>query len=356
MRWILNLAVGLLVGFPIDAQTTAGGESSVAEDAYTHLSLRFEPNLGQSDAPVRFLSRGKGYTLFLAPQEAVLSLQRPPSDGTEMSGGDVLRMRLLHSNQDPDIVGLDALPGKSHYFTGNDPQRWHSDVPHYARVRYREVYPGIDLVYYGTSQRRLEYDFVVAPGTDASSIRLRFEGAESLRLDESVNLLLETAGGEVVQEAPIAYQVINGVRREVESRYVFLGTGPARDVRFRMGPYDRAHSLVIDPVLSYSTYLGGSDNDFGNGIAVDSSGNIHVVGPTVSTDFPIQNALQSTFVGTQDVFVSKLDASGSALVYSTYLETNAICSIERRATHAVISRRARPGPDQTIGPAECIFP
>ena len=207
-------------------------------ESYGKLPLSFEPNRGQSDDPVKFLSRGSGYTLFLTSNEAVLSLSRSPvvkaRDGTGLppttafseearaATSAVLRMQLLDANPSPEASGLDELPGKSHYFIGNDSKKWRSNVPQYGRVRYQDVYPGVDLLFYGTSQRQLEYDFVVAPGADPKAIRLGFEGTEKLSIDNNGNLILHTPGGVVIQKAPIVYQEIEGVRQEVFGRYVFV--------------------------------------------------------------------------------------------------------------------------------------
>jgi hypothetical protein len=286
-------------------------------DAYGQLPLRFEVNAGQTDAPVRFLARGPGYGLSLTPAEAVLSLHKPQPDGQAApSPADVLRLRLLGANADPALAGLDELPTRSNYLLGNDPVHWHTNVANYGRVAYRAVYPGIDLVYYG-NQNRLEYDFVVAPGADPAAIRLAFAGATGMDLDGQGNLVLHTAGGDVVEEAPVLYQDGAAGRQAVSGHYVLDGTG---GLGFAVGSYDPSRPLVIDPILSYSTYLGGSDQDNANfGIAVDGAGNAYVVGLTGSADFPTADPAQPALGGVRDAFVAKLNAAGSALVYATYL-------------------------------------
>ena len=206
------------------ADVPSAGNASLPANAVDH-PLRFEPNEGQTDDRVEFLSRGKGYTLFVTPDEAVLSLYRPATEA-DPSAQDVVRLQLLGANPDPRVKGADPLAGRSHYLIGNDPARWRTDVPHYGGVRLDEVYPGVDLVYYGTTQRRLEFDFVVAPGADPDAIRFRFAGADSLRLDDRGDLVLYTPGGRVVQHAPIAYQTINGTRHEVDSRYALTPQPP----------------------------------------------------------------------------------------------------------------------------------
>ena len=189
----------------------------------------------------------------------------------------------------------------------------------YASVEYREVYPGVILVYYG-KQRQLEYDLVIAPGADPSIIKLAFEGAQRLRLDAGGDLLLKTAGGEVRQHKPMMYQEVDGVRKSIEGHYVLKGR---RQIGFEITEYDPSRQLVIDPVLSYSTYLGGTGADGADGIAVDSSGNVYVTGTTYSPaslggEFPRVNAYQTVRRGNYDAFVTKISPSGT-LLYSTYL-------------------------------------
>jgi cysteine-rich repeat protein len=315
--------------------TTAASPSAVARlsEAYGKLPLRFEANQGQADAAVKFLSRGSGYTLFLTPTEAVLSLAKPaaeeskPARATAAIGRAgaskakatrplVLRTKLVGANRSPEVSGVDELAGKSNYLIGADPAKWQLGVPNYGGVRYRAVYPGIDLVYRSGNQREVEYDFLVAPGADPSAIRLRFEGARKLRLDAAGNLVLATGSGEVIHRAPVVYQTIDGERRPIRGGFRKLARN---DVGFVVGSYDRTKPLTIDPTLVYSTYLGGSFFDLGQGIAVDGSGNAYVTGATDSTDFPTANALQSSSGGVADAFVAKLDAAGSQLLYSTYL-------------------------------------
>ena len=298
---------------------------------YGKLPLSFEANHGQTDNRVDFLSRGGGYTLFLTPTEAVLALRKPgassrgrtrhaPPRNAEAEQAPaappaVVRMKLVGANATPEVVGLDKLPGRSNYFIGNNPKKWRTNVPHYAKVQYKDVYPGVDLVYYG-NQRQLEYDLVVEPGADPAAITLSFEGVEKLRIDAQGDLLLDTRGGEVRQHKPLVYQEVDGVRREIAGAYLLNGH---RRVRFQVGAYDADKPLIIDPVLSYSTYLGGSASDSGLSIAVDASGNAYVSGHTESANFPTASSLRPALGGTSDAFVTKLNAAGSALDYSTYL-------------------------------------
>src|SRR5215831_18365755 len=211
----------------------------------------FEPNVGQTDNRVQFLARGTGYGLFLTNDGAVLSLLGGKSAAQRSSS--VIRMSLVGATGNAAAQGADILPGTSNYFLGNDPKRWHRNVAQYARVRYASVYPGVDLVYYG-SQGQLEYDFEVAPGADPKNVQLKFDGAQKLELDGH-DLVLSTADGSLRLEAPRVYQTVGHSRKPVDGKFVLLAQNT---VGFELGAYDRNQRLVIDPVLSYSTYLGGS--------------------------------------------------------------------------------------------------
>jgi hypothetical protein len=298
----------------MESRRLLSGTAGVLQ-AYGQIPLSFEANQGQTDAQVRFLAHGPGYTVFLTPGEAVLGLS-PPVTGGDASPGAVLRIGLVGSHPAPSLLGLDSQAVRSNYLIGSDPAGWHSNIPNYGRVEARGVYPGVDLIYHG-QQQQLEYDFVVAPGADPGVIRLAIQGADSLTLDAQGNLVLSTAVGDLVQRAPVLYQQVDGVTRAVAGGYVVDG---ASRVGFSVGAYDRSRPLVIDPVLSYSTFLGGgSGQAHGDGIAVNSAGDAYVTGDTYSPDFPTVNALQPTFGGDIDAFVAKLTADGSGLVYLTYL-------------------------------------
>jgi hypothetical protein len=315
----------------------AGGAAQArARAAYGQLPMRFERNQGQFDERVKFAARGAGYALWLTGDEALLSLQ---GGGSNTSAADVARrefdqeprrkptsetkaavigMKLVNANRGARTRSEGEMPGHSNYFVGNDPAKWQTGVSHYAGVRYTGVYRGVDLVYYGNG-RELEYDFKVAAGGDAAAIGWRIEGAKRLRVDASGELVISTAAGEVRQHQPIAYQGEAGKRRSVAARYMLRGKN---QVGFALSRYDRRKPLVIDPVLVYSTFLGGSDDDAASAIAVDSAGNAYVTGYTYATDFPTTAAFQPTSPGIGDTFVSKINASGTALIYSTYLGGN----------------------------------
>jgi hypothetical protein len=396
--------------------------------SYGKLPLSFEVNQGQTASQVKFLSRGQGYTLFLTDDTAILALRKPSAVSSQRSASQVsgariqdsgfrglrtkslienrqsaienelqrttddgprrkspienrqsaienqvVRLRLVGANPNAEVVGADELPGKANYFIGNDPKKWHTTVPTYAKVRYRNVYPGIDLEYYGNQDGQLEYDFVVAPGADPGRITLRVGAHRDapLRIAPDGDLVISAEGGEVRFHKPVVYQEQesevrsqepgSGIRdsgdhgrnpqSKIDNRQSKISRNgrPTTDhgrnrqstivnrqffggrfrltatnqVTFEVSGYDKTRPLVIDPVLSYSTYLGGSYFDYGFGIATDSSGNAYVTGITRSSDFPTANPFQASdkavVFGGQTTFVTKLNASGSALVYSTYL-------------------------------------
>ncbi len=377
--WLALSLTALLAASPALA---AGGDpgSTSAENgppqvtapvgaAFGKLPLAFEANRGQTDSRVKFLSRAPGYSLFLTSSEAVLAMGRPPaSDGEPPAGGQVkiedrnseiapapsyqpvipalLHMKLVGANPEAKVRGLDQLPGASNYFRGKDPATWHIGVPHYARVLFEDVYAGVDLVYYG-NEGQLEYDFVVAPGTDPAAIRLAIQTGDSksenrnsrIAVSPEGDLVIRTAGGEIRFHKPVVYQEScqsSAVRSQLKTkkdaanlrsqiqnrkfldgRYVLAANN---EVRFEVSAYDRTRPLVIDPVLAYSTYLGGSVDDTGYGIAVDAEGNVYLAGSTSSMDFPsTEGSFQAAGRGSSDAFVAKISADGTSLIYSTYL-------------------------------------
>ena len=293
---------------------------------YGSLPLSFEANQGQTDSRVNFLSRGSAYTVFLTSEEAVLQLR-----SNSESNGAVLRMRLLGANSHAIAKGENKLPGKTNYFIGKDRARWHANVPTFSRVEYNGVYPGVNLVYHG-NQGQLEYDLIVAPWADPDSISIQFEGAP-LEIDSAGDLLLD--GEEIRFHRPVAYQYARDNegtetrnRRFVDSHFVLRGKNR---IGFELAPYDHTRPLVIDPVLVYSTYLGGSFPDQALAVAVDSAGSAYVTGITCSADFPVTaGAYQRSHKGAggacpgsqtsfEDAFVTKFNRAGTGLVYSTYI-------------------------------------
>jgi hypothetical protein len=296
------------------------------KEGYGKLPLSFERNGGQTDARVKYMARGNGYSLFLTSTEAVLALKGSPCQDSAIAPNSQLRrlksasscttrqaavrLQLLGANPSAQISGMDPLPGKSNYFIGNDPSKWRTDVPNYARVKYENVYPGVDVVYYG-NQGQLEFDLVVAPGADLGRLRFHLAGAKKLKLNSDGDLIIGVSDGELSLHKPVIYQSTPEGKKPIEGRYVLAAN---HEVAFEAGPYDKDKPLVVDPVLEYSTFVGGSSFDVGASIAVDQSGNAYIAGLTLSADFPTASPLQTS----GNIFVSKLDSSGSTLVYSTY--------------------------------------
>jgi Abnormal spindle-like microcephaly-assoc'd, ASPM-SPD-2-Hydin/Beta-propeller repeat len=325
--------LGTRAAKPLPLSQSRATRARLAEQ-YGKLPLTFEANQGQTDPRVKFIARGGGYTLLLTADEAVLKLHGAGHGSHSGHRGAseqdptapvvppaVLRMKLVGAHASPEIFGFDELAGKSNYFIGNDPANWRTNVPNYRKVRYRDTYPGVDLVYYG-NQLQLEYDFVVAPGANPRAIILEIgTGARqnAPQVAKNGDLVVPTDAGEVRFHTPVVYQAAaypNQERSSVDGRWVSKG---GNRVGFEVAAYDARKPLVIDPVLSYSTYLGGSNDDDAQAMAVDSAGNAYLSGGAISTDFPTMNPFQPTNHGKTDAFVTKLNSTGSAVVYSTYL-------------------------------------
>ena len=312
------------------------------KEAYGKLPLSFEENVGQTAQEVRYVSHGAGYELFLTPQEAVLALRTPLlhdlsprnrfktmralREASRARTMTAVHMRLEGANPAARISGMDQLQKRTNYFIGNDPQKWHMGVPSYGRVKYSNIYPGVDLVFYG-NHRELEYDFVVAPGADPQVIRLDMENVLRLRISARGNVVLGVPGGEVVLQKPVVYQMLKGERHEIAGRYSLLKN---HQVTFSVPSYDRNEPLILDPVLNYSTYLGGSGSDGdapGLGIAVDSTGNAYVAGTTFSNDFPTTSSgfdpgPPASGAVNGAAFVTEMNPTGTAELYSSYLAGN----------------------------------
>ncbi len=225
-------------------------------------------------------------------------------------------MKLEGANPNPKIVGLKMQPGKVNYFASKDPAHYHTHIPTYEQVKYQDVYPGIDMIFYG-NQQQLEYDFVLSPDADPTSINLDIEGIEEMEVDAQGNLMLHTLDGEIRLCKPFVYQEKDSSKQKISSRYIIKN---GCQVGFELGNYDVSNPLVIDPVLEYSTYLGGSNDSFGQKTVVDDAGNAYITGRTSSLDFPTKDALQPTYGGgSDDAFIIKINAEGSAVIYSTYL-------------------------------------
>jgi hypothetical protein len=332
-------------------------QAAVTKPAITRdlgkLPMSFEENRGQADENVRFLSRGNGYGLYLTAREAILALHKPhpaaarnrrrlelfgvtpDSAASAVPGGDestsdsasadsrtdIVGMQLAGANPESKPVGLDLLPGTVNYFLGNNPANWRAGIPTYSKIRYSDVYPGVDLVYYG-NQQQLEYDFIVAPGADPNPIRLKFNGHRALTVAANGDLVISAQDGSIVFHRPLVYQSINSRRKLVAGGFKTLTDGT---VGFSVGRYDHSKPLVIDPILAYSTFFGGSVAEFVVAVTSDSAGSAYVTGLTVSEDFPLTaGAFQSVNYASSanavsTAFISKFNPSGTALLYSTYL-------------------------------------
>jgi Beta-propeller repeat len=305
-------------------RAAAGEAGDPREGVGAALAPRFEPNVGQANEQVRFLSRGPGYTMLMTGNGAALKLgtlpQRERGPGAKparLAEQAVIGLTFEGANPDPVVTGNGRLAGVSNYLRGSDPDGWLTGVPNYSGVTYHELYDGVDLDWYANRAGELEFDLTLAPGVDPAGIRLSYTGAERLVVDRSGALVLHVGGSQLRQAPPVVYQHVDGVRREVRGRYLVHGD---HRVGFRLGSYDTTRPLVIDPVLSYSTYLGGSGDEQGNVIVVDRDRNVYLTGNTTSIDFPTTpGAFDATHNGTLDAFVTKLDRTGSKLLYSTYL-------------------------------------
>ncbi len=284
-----------------------------AGEAYAKLPLSFVPNAGQMDALVRYSAQSGGTTFYFTTQEAVFSL-------AAKAKGLVLRLRFLGANPKPVIAGQTTESGTVNYIIGNDPARWHTNLQTYGEVVYRDLWPGIDLLF-RSENGQLQYEFLLGPGARVRDIQLAYRGARNLSVDRTGNLIIHTALGNITDSHPTTYQWIDGKPIPVKSRFALQRRARSKTTySFDVGNYDRRRALVIDPGLVYSTYLGGTGDDEGHAIAVDSCGEAFVAGDTYSTDFPTTaGAFDKSYNGGEDVFVTKVNANGSALVYSTYL-------------------------------------
>jgi hypothetical protein len=316
------------------AVSTSSAPNPALAANYGRLPLSFEANEGQSGSGAKFVAHGNGYALFLTGNGAVLALSGNRKSALRGDAGGpggktvgvkiaaaaktgVLRMELVGAELGKAIEGVDRLPGTANYFLGKDPAKWRSNMPTFAKVKYTGIYPGVDLVYYG-NQRQLEYDFVVAPGAGARQLQLRFAGVKGVKLNSAGDLVLSAPSGDIAFHKPVVYQMKNGQREPVRGNFALRA---GNIVGFDLGSYDHSREVVIDPTLAYATYLGGSLGDFPAAIAVDSSDNAYITGNTESVDFPTTTGALSTSIGSgySAAFVTKLNPTGTALVYSTYL-------------------------------------
>ena len=332
----LFLAFGFAATVPSLTNADRGDEATGMQRQgaavnWSRLPLSFTENQGQFGEKTRFRCDAPGATFYLAANEAAYLITRHTDDGefgrlayspTEFGKphlrreGLLIKAQFVGANPNPEVVGVDRLSQSNSYFLGNDPSRWKANVANFSSVVYRDVYPGIDLKYYGDG-RSMKYDFVVHPDADVSTIRIRYQGLEDLHVKPGGDLEGHTSFGPIREKAPLIYQEIAGERRRIAGRYEIKEPGV---FGFAVDQaYNPARPLVIDPELIYSTYLGGTSEENAFGIAVDDEGSAYVVGWTYSGDFPTVNPYDETHNGSRDIFVAKLSPSGDSLLYSTYV-------------------------------------
>jgi len=310
------------LGYGEDGRQPGEGEHGTVpatlDTDFGRVPVAFEANVGQTDESVRFLARGVGHSLFLTDGAAILDLRGPRTtddEGRERQTNDVLRLRFAGANPDVSVVGQGELETKSNYFKGSDPAGWHTDVSNYGAVRYRSLYDGVDLVWKPSemSGRQLQFDYRLRAGASADVIALDLDGASSVRLAESGDLVVGLTQGDVTLLKPVLYQERGGGREYVQGGYRLLG---GNRVGFDVGDYDPTRELVLDPTISWGTYLGGTGDEWAEDIAADPAGNVYVVGTTGSSDFPTTTG---THQGGADIFVTKLAADGRSALYSAYV-------------------------------------
>jgi IPT/TIG domain/Beta-propeller repeat len=314
---------------PSSAQRSS--EVASKRQGFADLPMQFEENRGQADPSVRFISRGSGYTLFLTANEAIVVLSRQePTTEERMERSprrrrgsapnamqtSVVKMKLLGANSVSQTTGTNQLVGSVNYLIGQEAKNWHTGIPTYSAVQYSEIYPGTNLVYYGNGGQ-LEYDFVLTPGADPRHVALSFEGTKRAVIDRAGNLAMDTEAGKLTLLKPSIYQTIAGEKKPIRGAYVLRQD---RTIGVEVGKYDASKSLVIDPVLAYSSILGGSASEFANGVVADFDGNVYLAGATTSIDFSTtDNSISTASSGHCLAFVTKLDPAGTTALYSTYL-------------------------------------
>lgn len=331
-RWGLVFGMAALMASSVAAEPGLAGPPKLSMLA--NLPLCFEANRGQAGSPESFIARGRGCSFFVAPTEAALTLAKydVPPDGSRAERGDAGRGRItqtqtlhfefLGADARAEASGVGELAGKVNYLLGNDPAQWRAGLSLFAQVRIKKLYPGVDLVYYG-NQQRLEYDFVVAPKSDPRAVAIRVTGADKIQVDAQGNLVFTLGRDAIRQPKPLIYQTVAGVRKEISGGYQLTDK---QTFAFQIGEYDRELPLVIDPVLSYATFFGGTGSDIGWDIAVDANGFVYVAGETLSAGLATPGAFHTNYSGGSgfggDAFVAKFDNLGTTLSYLTYLGGN----------------------------------
>jgi len=341
MRLFILLLLQVLLLMPFTSFASDGGKLPIAQDSdktgiteaqragiiksYGELPLYFIENKGQVDKRVRFFEKGSGHTTFFTKDGVVLALTKSAGKADKAPHDkkfttEVLRLSFVGADKKVHIAAGEAMPGHVNYFVGNDKTKWRSNVPTYGNLTYKDVYKNIDIKFYGNNNN-IEHDIIVRPGGDPSLVKFVYNGIKGLNVTDTGDLEILLREGTLIEQRPYIYQEINGKRVAVKGSYKVLKSGDgAFTYGFTVASYDHTKNIVIDPVLLYSTYLGGAARDFAKDIAVDSSGAVYVTGQAASTDFPLVGAIQGAFAGgSEDVFISKIDPAGSALVYSTYM-------------------------------------
>ncbi|MCD6161600.1 MAG: SBBP repeat-containing protein [candidate division Zixibacteria bacterium] len=339
-RIVMIVIVGLALFATIaNAQLTLdkASQKQMVMTNMASMPMTFTENRGQWDEKTLFKANAGGATFWFCSDEIAYvftrdtdelledeELMRPDIPGMPdkfdkpryKKESLVMRAQLIGANPDAQIIGEDRLSHNCNYFYGNEPSKWRTDVPNYSTITYKDIYPGIDLKYHGNGQG-IKYDFIVNPGADISQIQVRYEGADNLSITPNGDLEASTSFGPVHENIPSVYQEVGSSKREVIGRYVITAPGV---FGFEVDDYNPSLTLVIDPELVYSTYLGGRGfSDYCRGIAVDASGNAYVTGHTGSSDFPTQNPYDGNNNGYCDTFVTKFSSAGNSLIYSTYL-------------------------------------
>jgi len=358
MRLLTLMLLQLLVFMPIvatavevdsrpavqkeDRVALTGLQKAAFVKTYGRLPLYFIENRGQVDGAVRFYEKGAGHATFFTTDGVVISLTKTDDKAAAKPSLDVdagtfdeailglmgpekekvkqtteaLSLSFVGANKAPRVVAEEKQRGRVNYFIGNDKTKWRRDIPTYGAVTYKDVYRNIDIKFYGNN-RRLEHDVIVRPGGDVSKVRFAYDGIEGLKITETGDLEVRLEDGKIIEKKPVVFQEIDGRRVAVDGKYRILGDNT---YGFDVASYDHGKDLIIDPVLVYSTYLGGNNFDIAHDIAIDSAGNAYVTGETWSPNFPPTNAIQGVYGGgISDGFVTKINSSGSAMIYSTFL-------------------------------------
>jgi hypothetical protein len=336
VKIINSLVAGVMVFSSIAYASNDVPVKVAVQEAYGKLPLYFIQNDGQLDKKVKFYEKGNGHATFFTKDGFYLSLIRGEENGSrpdvnvhkEVNSGarvqtESVKLAPLGANKNVEVVAEEMLDGKINYLTGNNPDKWKTNIPTYKAVVYKEVYKGIDMKFYGNNSQ-LEYDIIVNPGADPGNVRLSYDGIKGLKVTGDGDLAISLTGGDIIQKRPVVYQEIDGKRVDVAGRFKILKQHSKQETAqfaygFEVGAYNKNHPLIIDPVLSYSTYLSGTGVDTAYDITVDASGNAYISGYTDSIDFPLASPLYGSHAGSGDAFVTKINATGRRMLYSTYL-------------------------------------